>query len=220
MKNVASLVLCLAASAACTMPPYSGMVHPPEFGPQQPAWQTGGRYRTEGTQGGPPQAEYQNQGAPPRHSATTGVAATASERPIYGWDGGVVDGPAQGRVVREEPIRGIEPSATGRMHIIELYQEVLDERDALSEDVETLTAALEQAQAALAQKRQEMEGLKGRMAELEAGQERLFTQNQEIAARLTTAQIRRLEAEKLLLQSRIEGYAVIRGTAGAIGDRE
>ena len=49
-------------------------------------------------------------------------------------------------------------------------------------------------------------GLSARLDMLEAEVERLATENEDLAGRLATVQIRRLEAEKLLLEARIDWY--------------
>jgi Tfp pilus assembly pilus retraction ATPase PilT len=63
---------------------------------------------------------------------------------------------------------------------------------------------LEQTAQALEAKTNESNELGTRVAALEAAQKELMEDNHSIAARLVTAQIRRLEAEKLLLETRIE----------------
>ena len=65
------------------------------------------------------------------------------------------------------------------------------------------TAALARAQTLLQTTQRTAFDLETRSAALEEGHRLLLSENQEIAGRLTTAQIRRLEAEKLLLESRI-----------------
>ena len=120
---------------------------------------------------------------------------------IYGWDGSVV---SPGQVSqRADPGHGLEPTIEGRMHILELYQTVLDERDALAAEVQALTKALERTEADLASVRGEKAGLETRLSAEERAKESLLQQNLELSGRLTTAQIRRLEAEKLLLETRI-----------------
>ena len=124
---------------------------------------------------------------------------------LYARDGSVVTprsasapseaGPAQ---------REVQGSEGSRYYMLELYQQVVDERDALSGEVGRLGSELDASRA----RRVEMQG---RLAELEAllatrdaELTKLRTDNVELAGRLTTAQIRRLQAEKLLLESRIE----------------
>ena len=124
--------------------------------------------------------------------------------PLLSWDGGVVAGAPQGTATTgTSPSRGLEPSGDSRVHIIELYQEVLDERDALLGEVEALSAALDEAQEMFRQTRAHATELELRIAALSEGQSALAEENADMAARLTTAQIRRLEAEKILLETRI-----------------
>ena len=142
---------------------------------------------------------------PQRGSMQPLSAPASQQQPLLGWDGGVVDGATQGSVAQEgEPVRGLEPSATGRMHIIELYQRVLDERDALTAEVDSVNRSLDETNAALAAERTKSADLEVRLAALEESHRRSMEENRELAARLATSQIRRLEAEKLLLETRLE----------------
>jgi hypothetical protein len=191
-KHRFTLLVCSLAFSACALP-YRGIAVPNEFGGSQ-GWQQSGRYRPETPRTDPTAAQ------------DDAAASQAEERMLYGWDGGVVDARPQGRVVEQERTRGLESSATGRLHIIELYQQVLDERDALTKEVAKLNAALAKTEQSLVGERGGTGTLQSEIESLKLEQERLLTQNQELAARLTHAQIRRLEAEKLLLQSRIEEH--------------
>jgi len=123
---------------------------------------------------------------------------------LYARDGSVVGAPGDGGSARETPRHEVGARDGSRMYLLELYQKTVEERDGLARELETHAAALTRAsetQAALVKERDEAraEALKLR-GELEAGRR----DNDELAARLVTAQIRRLEAEKLLLEARIE----------------
>ena len=135
------------------------------------------------------------------------AAEPAAERsqPLYGWNGEVVQGSAgaDDRPTQSPPRHGIGPESGGRMRIIELYQTVLDERDALRDEMETLTAALEGAQRNLIELEEQTQTMQQRILELEDAAQTMQAENIDLAGRLTTAQIRRLEAEKLLLENRI-----------------
>ena len=89
------------------------------------------------------------------------------------------------------------------MHILNLYQEVLDERDSLLAEVERLGSALQTSEAERNMVRASEAEIGTRIAALEEAKRSLLEQNQDLAARLTTAQIRRLESEKLLLETQI-----------------
>ncbi len=175
---------------------------PPE--PPPDYWQGRGRYRQEAPEARgaqPATTDPLCAGPQPAESAEFGAP------PLLAWDGGVIAGAPQGVVTEESGTpRGLQSPPGGRMHIIELYQQVLDERDALAEEVESLQRALEQTGAALEEERRKSAQLELRVAGLEEGHRGLLEENRELAARLATAQIRRLEAEKLLLEARIEAH--------------
>jgi hypothetical protein len=133
--------------------------------------------------------------------------APPSSEPLRSWDGGVVDAPVGGSVTENAGTgRDLGPSQTGRMRIIELYQAVLDERDALADEVATLSAALEKAHELLDRSEANGLSLANRVATMQVETEQLMGESRDLAARLTTAQIRRLEAEKMLLEARIEWH--------------
>jgi hypothetical protein len=193
----------LLVVAACIVPPAYERA---SWGPPPDYWQSQGRYRPaeDGGQADPrsvteralDRTDPMREGAPER---------PAPDEPLYAWDGGVVSGAPQGRVAEQEGTpRGLETPPAGRMHIIELYQQVLDERDALTVEVEHLREELEQTKLALQAKTVAAEELTSRVSSLEAAHQALLADNQAIAARLVQAQIRRLEAEKMLLEARIE----------------
>ncbi|MEQ1893555.1 MAG: hypothetical protein ABL998_13510 [Planctomycetota bacterium] len=198
MKSLSFLLpagLALVALAACIVPP---SVFERASWNQPPDWQENGRYRPEDA----PRATVGGENAP--EGEPVPAETPAKEAPLYAWDGGVVDGSPQGvRAAQGEP-RGLEQPAPGRTHIIELYQQVLDERDGLAEEVELLRKSLEMTTVALEEETRKSNDLSARVAALEVGHRELMEDNQAIAARLVQAQIRRLEAEKMLLETRIE----------------
>jgi hypothetical protein len=196
------------------------------WGPPPEYWQEQGRYR-QGTAGEPgaladdPGAERSaaqafEPGAPAGRLADMGEtdptgessetsSAQTSQPPLYAWDGGVVDGTPLGRVSAQDGTpRGPESPPSGRMHIIELYQQVLEERDALAHENQELRRHLDETSLALYAKTKAADDLGAQVAALEEARAALTNDNQAIAARLVQAQIRRLEAEKLLLETRIE----------------
>jgi len=219
----AALALLSSCLSGCYLPP--SMFERASWGPPPEYWQEQGRYR-QGTAGQPgtqaldpdadqPAAELDpdvpgaarvsdpEQTDPMGESAETKGAANAPE-PLYAWDGGVVEGAPRGRVTAQDAPRGLETPPSGRMHIIELYQQVLEERDALAHENQELRRHLEETSIALDAKTKAADELTARVAALEEARTALMNDNQTIAARLVQAQIRRLEAEKLLLESRIE----------------
>ena len=206
-RNAFTPLLLLAGGlASCQVPTALQGSQPWPFGghDRQPRdyWQTEGRFRQ---QPGPNEPAGPGAGSPTTlfESDPLGEALDL-EPPLLSWDGGVVAGSPQGVVSESsEPGHGIEPTVEGRMHIIELYQEVLDERDGLIRELETLSAAFETTQNLLERSLQERSELEQRISGLETSRDAMTAENRELSARLTTAQIRRLEAERLLLESRI-----------------
>jgi len=200
--------------AACLVPP--GFYARESFPPSAEPWQQQGRFKQAGEEVpvAPSQAPTQ---APTQNPAAHGLASSVENsepapvpapeppRPAAPvWDRGVVDAPAQGRVQPQEgPPRGLDP-LSGRTHIIELYQQAVDERDALATKHEELRKALLEATTTLELRGRENADLTARVAALESAQAELAGENEALAARLVQAQIRRLEAEKLLLETRLE----------------
>jgi hypothetical protein len=128
----------------------------------------------------------------------------SSEAPrLYARDGTLVAGPADASQPAGPHSRELG-DGSGRMVLLELYQNVIEERDALSLEVSALRAELEKVRST--QKSAEAEALSqvSRVEALEAERAKLAADALEMAGRLTTAQIRRLQAEKLLLEHKLE----------------
>lgn len=165
---------------------------------------------------------------PPPGTPDAGAAPTADaptwqgSNQLYARDGSVVgadsgsapEAPAATQGVAD---RQLGPSEGGRMYILELYQKAIDERDALELEVRSVQSELERARAAATKAEGEQSGSAGRIAALEEENRRLLAENVELAARLATAQIRRLQAEKLLLEARIAELRVGTPTSDASG---
>jgi len=226
LRAAAATLAC--ALSACATPAFLSVDPWPAQMPeeQSDAWLSGGRYSegaiepgdAVGSQPARSGGDHQNgkaaqaTGAKPplgRHET-----APQGSEPLLAWDGDVVDGPKRGEVVeRDDPARGLDPAPEGqRVFLLQLYQDVLDERDHLADEVRALQKALGEAQARLDETSASTTGLSNRLEALAAEVERLGAENDDLAARLATAQIRRLEAEKFLLEARIDWY---RSTAQA-----
>jgi len=120
-------------------------------------------------------------------------------------DPGVIAAPDPGRVsAAGSPTHSVEPAESGRTTILELYQGVLDERDGLVRRVSALEADRAKLQEHLRNSEGEVATLELRTASLEVARDEAQAENVELGGRLLTAQIRRLEAEKLLLESKIQ----------------
>jgi hypothetical protein len=124
------------------------------------------------------------------------------EGPLYARDGHVV-APAGGASA-SEPAHDVTPRDGSRVYLLELYQKTVEEKEGLMREVQTLQAAAAhdvETQSALGQER---DTARARVTELEQKLQLAQADNADLAARLVTAQVRRLEAEKLLLEARIE----------------
>jgi len=128
---------------------------------------------------------------------------TWSGNVLYARDGSVVS-PTPGTERGAAPSGGVRPSEGGRMYILELYQKAVEERDALAAELAALGADLEATRRKLADSGDALARAEGKAAELQTREQALVEENLELAARLTTAQIRRLQAEKLLLETKLD----------------
>ena len=120
-------------------------------------------------------------------------------------DPGVVSAQDPGIVAPVAAVqRGVQSGEAGRTTILELYQKVLEERDALTQRVSALEADRAKLRQHLRDADGEIEVLAQRIIELEAVRDEQQLQNEDLAGRLLTAQIRRLEAEKVLFETKLE----------------
>src|SRR5204863_2848671 len=125
---------------------------------------------------------------------------------LYARDGTALNSNASANAqtpATEPATRELQPSETGRMYILELYQKAIDERDGLRREMTTLAADLELARGQLTQGQKQQADLQARVAQLEADNKQRVDENVDLAARLVTAQIRRLQVEKILLEQRL-----------------
>jgi chromosome segregation ATPase len=115
--------------------------------------------------------------------------------------------------------RDLAPSEGGRMYLLELYQKAIDERDALEGELRSTRAELARARESLAGSDRSATDLQAEIARLADENRRLQDENVELAARLTTAQIRRLQVEKALLEARIAEIAAAKASTETDGRR-
>lgn len=124
---------------------------------------------------------------------------------LYGRDGSPVATQRGGTVEPgRQPSHSLDSSDGSRMYILELYQQAIDEKEALEIEVGALGAALDKSNDAIEQGALRIVELQKLSEGLRTDVSRLEGEGVELAERLTTAQIRRLEAEKLLLEAKIE----------------
>ena len=229
MKPSTVLSVCLtAALAGCLVPPGAQDGAVPSF--YQPGGAADGGVAAAGDQDVSTLAPQERKPVYPDSYADQGPSAGPAPRnSISGGevDIGVVPADPEGVASVGAPTRGVEPTESGRLYILELYQDVLEQRDALELEVSTLLTDFEAAQARIAELESTTMTDGGRLTLLEQENAELRAENTDLAARLTTAQIRRLEAEKLLLETRIawtraqlEGAGSPRGTGIALGQED
>ncbi len=123
---------------------------------------------------------------------------------LYARDGSVVQSGGQASTQRNGPAAERLPQEGSRTFMLELYQKAIDEKEALALEIKNLEATLEKSRTELAASLKEKDELQKKHDALEAERTRLQEENFDLAGRLVTAQIRRLEAEKILLESKIE----------------
>lgn len=124
---------------------------------------------------------------------------------LYGRDGTPVWNAGTGSTLTRNNPSGEATNAEGsRVYLLELYQQAIDEKEQLGLEVKSLNATLERVQADLHSEKDKNSACTAEAASLRAELERARAENLELAGRLVTAQIRRLESEKLLLEHKIE----------------
>jgi hypothetical protein len=132
------------------------------------------------------------------------AAAKGSELPepvLYARDGTPVHAasPLQG-----EPRREALGHDSSRMYLLELYQKTVEEKDSYAHEIQGLQAMVARAAEVQTALEKERDEARTKSTSLSKDLEQARADNADLAARLVTAQIRRLEAEKLLLEARIE----------------
>lgn len=134
------------------------------------------------------------------------------EPPLHPRDEGAFDAPEPGFVIENGPFAHDyeEDGSGGRMYLLELYQQALERAESLEREVIGLTTTLDATYNELDASQAEVHRLNGRAEQLAADVEHLRKENLDLGARLATAQIRRLEAEKMLLEAKIEWAEFLR----------
>ena len=139
----------------------------------------------------------------------------AQESVLYARDGSIVQpGTASGGAGL--PRRDVSTGDGSRAKILELYQRVVEARDRLSQDLTARDAELAQLRKAYDNEVAKVSELEARVTTAERSTTELCSQNLDLAARLTTAQIRGLEAEKKWLELTLSLPAKSVATADAL----
>lgn len=148
--------------------------------------------------------------APDLAPASTSAAQQPAVQPVlYGRDGSPVGAAEPGSITTTPgPINdGVsKETAQGgsRSLLLDLYGDTVEERDELLRANEDLQAALDLAEQRTAELSGELESLKAKFDALGVEKQALDTQLFDLAARLATAQVARLESERALLEATIE----------------
>ncbi|MBK7878535.1 MAG: hypothetical protein IPJ77_23000 [Planctomycetes bacterium] len=136
--------------------------------------------------------------------ADTGVVAKQTEildePPLYARDGTIVQGPG----ASSEPRHEVGARDGSRMYLLELYQKTVEEKEALTRETQSLHEAITRAGETQSALERERDAALAQTSKLSQELARAQSDNVDLSARLVTAQIRRLEAEKLLLEARID----------------
>lgn len=152
----------------------------------------------------PPPADISQQGA--RSNAQPAWAGNKVDAPqLYARDGSLVNAQKPGTLtVSPETGQSVGEEKNTRWTLLEQYQSSVQHNEELEIELRALTLALEQSEAREEQLSAELVEQKAQMAELEERLGTLGGHNVELASRLTTAQIRRLQSEKLLLEAKLD----------------
>ncbi|MEM1449992.1 MAG: hypothetical protein AAF957_05690 [Planctomycetota bacterium] len=135
--------------------------------------------------------------------------APGSEPVLRGWDGSPVGASTHGTITEtSKPINGgvdvDGPGGGSRSMLLDLYTEAVEEREELTRANGDLQTALEISEERAAELEQQLQSLQVHFDELGTAKQQVEQQSFDLAARLATAQIARLEAERALLEATLE----------------
>ena len=144
--------------------------------------------------------------------ATQTPAPTRVESPqlqskpvLYARDGSVVGEQAPGTIaVSEHPGQAVANPDGSRWTLLEPYQDTLTQNEGLQLEVAALNEALERANAREEELKRQLAEVNRELTDKAVRIAKLKDHNVELASRLTTAQIRRLQSEKLLLEAKLD----------------
>ncbi len=137
-----------------------------------------------------------------------------SDFQLTGWETGSPVGQSPAGVVTQTsgPINpGLESGPFGdgsRSTLLDRYQEAVEQTERLQQENDDLSAFLVRTEESLLVATQELTEVKALLEELSTVKTQVEQENFDLAARLATAQIARLEAERSLLEATIEWRAM------------
>jgi len=142
---------------------------------------------------------------PSAQQTTNASMPAAAEGVLYSRDGTPVAGGIPGANGADaRPKRLIGEGEGGRASLLELYTKVVANRSELAEEVTALRATLEGERKSATEGADERTALRTELAQVSRERDALKAETLDLAARLTTAQIARLEAQKALLELQID----------------
>jgi hypothetical protein len=147
---------------------------------------------------------HESQGVGSRTTEPWG-AGPNSRSLLYARDGSPVPNQTGGAVTTTDgAARDLGDDDGSRPYLLELYQSAVDQKEKLELEVTALQRQLDEAGRQAAAKEAENQALQQKIKSYEEEVATRDRDNVELAARLATAQIRRLEAEKLVLETTLE----------------
>lgn len=137
---------------------------------------------------------------------TVTMSEVTTEPILYARDGTPIhaSGPFAVEPGEDGPAHGVQRGEQSRMYLLELYQEAVDAKEALELEVRSMTVDLQLAREEVMAAQTELEQARARIGQLEGEVGAQRNELRELAERLITAQIRRLESDKLLLEAKID----------------
>mgnify|MGYP001826267305 CR=1 FL=1 len=146
-----------------------------------------------------------------------------TEPVLYGRDGSPVGAAEPGTVTKTtNAINGgvdVEgPGGGSRSLLLDLYHEAIEDREQLTRANEDLQAALEMSENRANGLDEQLRSLQIQFDQLGTEKTQLEQQSFDLAARLATAQIARLEAERALLEATLQWRRMSAQNNGAIGE--
>lgn len=128
-----------------------------------------------------------------------------AEPKLYARDGSVVGAQEPGTVaVTPQNGRGSAEDGGSRWTLLEQYQDAVSENEDMELELRAMNQALDEAETREAEMTTLVRELQATLASTRTEVGQLQEQNLELASRLTTAQIRRLQSEKLLLEAKLD----------------
>jgi hypothetical protein len=119
-------------------------------------------------------------------------AAPAEAKPLVGWDGKAVQ-------PDDRPLHGVDTGEGGHSSLLSMYMDTKEEADLLRLELQSLSAMLDKQNQLISQHDAIVAGKDQEIVRLEMDLISSKAAREDLEARLVTAQIRRLEAEKQLL---------------------